>query len=68
LLHVGHQVVRDTAGVFADVPAWMSANGVEVPEQYDLPVGVGAVDVAADVFNHKLQSTASSSYYFYFFM
>ena len=54
---IGHQVVGDALGVLADQARRMSANGVEVTEQHDVPLGVGGVDVHKDLLDHPLGPT-----------
>ena len=54
---IGHQVVGDALGVLADQARRMSADGVEVTEQHDVPLGVGGVDVHEDLLNHPLGPT-----------
>ena len=54
---IGHQVVGDALGVLADQARRMSADGVEVTEQHDVPLGVGGVDVHKDLLDHPLGPT-----------
>ena len=54
---IGHQVVGDALGVLADQARRMSADGVEVTEQHDVPLGVGGVDVHNDLLDHPLGPT-----------
>ena len=54
---IGHQVVGDALGVLADQARRMSADGVEVTEQHDVPLGVGGMDVHKDLLDHPLGPT-----------
>ena len=54
LRDIGHQVVGDALGVLADQARRMGADGVEVAEQHNVPLGVGGVNVHKDLLNHPL--------------
>ena len=54
LSDVGHEVVRDAVGVFADETGGVGADGVEVAEEDDAPLVVGVLDVGQDLFEHAL--------------
>ena len=58
LSDVGHQVVGDAVGVFADVAAAVRSRRVEVPEAFDGPVAsLLAVDeVFQDLLDHELRA------------
>lgn len=50
----GHEVVGDALRVFADQAAGVGADGVEIAQQCDAPVGLGPVEVAQHVLDHQL--------------
>ena len=50
LRHIGHQVVGDALGVFADEPRSVRAHGVEIAQQDDVPCVVCTEDVAQHEF------------------
>ena len=54
---VRHQVVGDTLGILADQARRMGADGIEITEQHDVPLGVGGVDVHKDLLDHPLGPT-----------
>ena len=54
LRHVGHEVVGDALGILADESRRVRADGVEVAEQHDVPLGVGRVEVGEDLLYHPL--------------
>jgi len=56
LADVGHQVVGIPAGILADEPAGMGADGIEVAQQGDLPSGVGGVEILEDLLDHEFGS------------
>ena len=53
LADVRHQVVGNALRVFADQPAGMRADGIEVAQQNDAPCGIGCVDVPQYVFDDE---------------
>ena len=52
--NIGQQVVGDALGIFADQAALVSADGVEVAEQDDLPFVVALPQVGEDALLHGL--------------
>ena len=54
LSHVGNQVVGDALGVLAHEPGGVGADGVEVAQQHNVPLGVGGVQVGQDLLDHPL--------------
>ena len=54
---IGHQVVGDALGILADQARRMGADGIEITEQHDVPLGVGGVDVHKDLLDHPLGPT-----------
>ena len=54
LCDVRHEVVGDTIGVLADSTALVSTDGVEVAEQYDVPLIVGLLYVHEYLLEHRL--------------
>ena len=55
LRHVGQQVVRNALRIFADEPALMRADGVEVAQQHHVPLRVPHVQVRQDALQHALR-------------
>lgn len=53
---VGHQVVRDPAGVFPDLAARVGADGVEVAEKGYRKTGVRGGEVGQDFLVHQLRA------------
>ena len=51
---IGQQVVRDPLRVLADPSGRMGADGVEIPEQHDVPLRIRRVQVREDLFQHGL--------------
>ena len=51
---VGHEVVGDAVGVFADGAALVCTDGVEVAEEHDVPFLVGLLHVHEHLFEHRL--------------
>ena len=51
---VGHQVIGDTVGILAYQAALVCADGVEIAEEYDVPLLVGTLEVHQDFFQHAL--------------
>ena len=51
---VGHQVIGDTVGILTYQAALVCADGVEVAEEYDVPLLVGTLEVHQDFFQHAL--------------
>src|SRR3546814_1173996 len=50
----GHQIVRNSARVFADQSAVMRADRVEIAQHRDPPGGVGGGDVGQHLLDHQL--------------
>ena len=55
LRDVGHEVVGDTLGIFADLAADVCAHGIEVAQQHHAPLRIGSGDVAEDDLAHVLR-------------
>lgn len=55
LLDKGHQVVWNSTGVFTNVSTGMSTHWIEVPKQYDFPIWIWSVNIAANFFDEKLK-------------
>ena len=51
---VGHQVIGDTVGILTYQAALVCADGVEVAEEYDVPLLVGTLEIHQDFFQHAL--------------
>ena len=51
---VGHEVVGDAVGVFADGAALVCTDGVEVAEEHDVPFLVSLLHVHKHLFEHRL--------------
>ena len=51
---VGHQVIGDTVGILTYQAALVCADGVEIAEEYDVPLLVGTLEVHQDFFQHAL--------------
>ena len=54
LRDIGHQVVGDALGILADQARRMGADGIEITEQHNVPLGVGGVNVHKDLLDHHL--------------
>ncbi len=54
LRDVGYEVVGDALGVLAHEARGVRADGVEVAEKHDVPLGVGGVEVGEDLLDHPL--------------
>ena len=54
LRDVGHQIVGNAHGILADQPAFMRADGVEVPQQRHGPVRIGKGHVLENLLDHVL--------------
>ena len=51
---VGHQVVGDATGIFTDAAALVCADGVEVTQQDDAPLGISKSHAGEDLLGHVL--------------
>jgi len=51
---VGHQVIGDTVGILTYQAALVCTDGIEVAEEYDVPLLVGTLEVHQDFFQHAL--------------
>ena len=51
---IGHQVVGHTTGIFADVTAFMGADGIEVAQQHDSPFLIRKSHAGEDLLSHIL--------------
>ncbi|MNL15121.1 hypothetical protein D3C87_1360920 [compost metagenome] len=52
--HIRHQVVGNAARVFANQPAFMGANRVEIPEISDSPAFIRNLEIAQNLLAHQL--------------
>jgi hypothetical protein len=49
-----HQVVGDPARILADLPAGVGPDGVEVPQERDVPARIRLADVPQDLLDEEL--------------
>ena len=54
LRNVGHQVIGNPHGILAYEAAFVRADGVEIPQQRNRPIGIGVSHVLKDLLNHVL--------------
>ncbi|MNN24681.1 hypothetical protein D3C81_1381220 [compost metagenome] len=54
LRHVWHQIIRNSARIFADQPAFMRADRIEIAQVGNAPCGVRFFQVAQDLLAHQL--------------
>ncbi|MNT09141.1 hypothetical protein D3C72_1439110 [compost metagenome] len=54
LRHIRHQVVRDTARILANQPAFMRADRIEITQVGNAPVRIRCFQVAQDLLAHQL--------------
>lgn len=62
LRHERHEVVRDALGVLPHPPALMRADGVEVPQEQDVPRFVRLGHVSKNLLDHVLGSTCGLAF------
>ena len=56
LRDIRHEIVRDAVRVFADLAAFVRADGIEVAQKHHAPVGVGHADILQDLLNDILRA------------